>query len=166
MVCCELRRAKGTGPKTGPDAAAIAGDQSELSACPPWDGTENDLARFSNPVSLGSETAVLELIMRYSAQEADAWGAAGVAAAFAEDPTAPGLDGDLDGLGLDDDRRLMLSVFRQEKLGLLRGIVSRLTHMRKISDLLKRPIKMPSIKSPPPVLGTQVLEKGRYGVVG
>ena len=118
-----------------------------------WDGTEEDLSRFANPVSLASEMAALELLMRYSAREADAWGEAGVAAALAEDPTAPGLDGDLDGLGLDADRRLMLSVFRQEKLALLRGIVSRLTHMRKVSGLLNRPIKMPVNASPPAVLG-------------
>lgn len=118
-----------------------------------WDGTEADLPRFATPVSLASEMFALELLMRYGAREADAWGEAGVACALAEDPTAPGLDGDLDGLGLDTDRRLMLSVFRQEKIALLRSIVSRLTHMRKVSGLLNRPIKMPVNTSPPATLG-------------
>lgn len=118
-----------------------------------WDGTEADLPRFNTPVSLASEMFALELLMRYSAREADAWGEAGVACAVAEDPAAPGLDGDLDDLGLDTDRRLMLSVFRQEKIALLRSIVSRLTHMRKVSGLLNRPIKMPVNTSPPAVLG-------------
>lgn len=130
-------------------ASLSAGGESELS----WDGTEAGLLRFTAPVSLASENAAFELLMRYSAREADDWGKAGVAAALAEDPAAPDLDGDLDGLGLDTDRRLMLSVFRQEKIALLRGIVGRLTHMRKVSDLLDRPIKMPVSGSPPPVLG-------------
>ncbi|CAB1112411.1 unnamed protein product [Ectocarpus sp. CCAP 1310/34] len=130
-------------------AGLSAGGESELS----WDGTEADLSRFTAPISLASENAAFELLMRYSAREADDWGKAGVAAALAEDPAAPGLDGDLDGLGLDTDRRLMLSVFRLEKIALLRGIVGRLTHMRKVSDLLNRPIKMPVSGSPPPVLG-------------
>lgn len=120
----------------------------------PWDGTELDLERFAAPVSLATETAVLELIMRYCALELDEWADAGVAAALAEDPRAPGLDADLDGLGLDSDRRLMLSVFRQEKVCLLRDVISRLTHVRKVSDLLQKPIKMPPMKSPPPVHGT------------
>ncbi|CAM9585968.1 unnamed protein product [Ectocarpus fasciculatus] len=138
IVCCEAAASLG------------AHGESELS----WDGTEAGLSRFTAPVSLASENAAFELLMRYSAREADAWGKAGVAAALAEDPAAPGLDGDLDGLGLDEDRRLMLSVFRQEKIALLRGIVGRLTHMRKVSDLLNRPIKMPVNGSPPPVLGS------------
>lgn len=141
VVCCEGSTAPVTPNGTDGDTPLR------------WDGTEADLPRFSEPVSLASEIASFELIMRYGAREADAWGEAGVAAALAEDPAAPGLDGDLDGLGLDTDRRLMLSVFRQEKLALLRGIVSRLTHMRKVSDLLNRPIKMPAARSPPPVLG-------------
>lgn len=144
VICCE-----GSSATFAPNE--IAGDAPLR-----WDGTETDLSRFSEPVSLASEIASFELLMRYSAREADAWGEAGVAAALAEDPAAPGLDGDLDGLGLDTDRRLMLSVFRQEKLALLRGIVSRLTHMRKVSDLLNRPIKMPAARSPPPVLGASV----------
>lgn len=139
VIFCEARS-----PSDG-----SAGEKPKLR----WDGTETDLSRFTTPVSLASENATLELIMRYCAREADAWGEAGVAAALAEDPTAPGLDGDLDGLGLDTDRRLMLSVFRQEKVVLLRSIVRRLTHMRKVSDLLQRPIKMPVNTSPPPVLG-------------
>lgn len=122
----------------------------------PWDGTESDLARFAAPLSLATETAALELILRYTALEADSWGNAGVMCAFVEDPTADGLDGDLDGLGLDDDKKLMLSVFRKEKIILLRGIISRLTHMRKVGDLLQRPIKMPALRSPPPVLGTSM----------
>lgn len=149
VVCCEGR---GTSNPSGGTS-----DGSGNADASPWDGTEDDLARFSAPVSLVSEISAFEILMRYSAREADAWGEAGVAAALAEDLTAPGLDGDLDGLGLDADRRLMLSVFRQEKLGLLRGIVGRLTHMRKVSDLLKRPIKMPVVKSPPPVLGVPAL---------
>lgn len=104
----------------------------------------------------GRKIAALELIMKYTAMEADAWGDAGVACAVAEDPTDDGLDGDLDGLGLDDDRRLMLSVFRQEKVRLLRGVVSRLTQMRKISGMLQRPIKMPEMGPPPAVLGGSV----------
>ena len=123
VICCEASSTTVT-PK------GSAGDASLR-----WDGTEADLSRFSAPVSLASEIASFELLMRYGAREADAWGEAGVAAALAQDPAEPGLDGDLDGLGLDTDRRLMLSVFRQEKLALLRGIVSRLTHMRKVSDL-------------------------------
>ncbi|CAM9255945.1 unnamed protein product [Laminaria digitata] len=144
VICCE-------GSSTTATPNGSTGDASLR-----WDGTEADLSRFSAPVSLVSEIASFELLMRYGAREADAWGEAGVAAALAEDPAAPGLDGDLDGLGLDTDRRLMLSVFRQEKLALLRGIVSRLTHMRKVSDLLNRPIKMPAARSPPPVLGAPV----------
>lgn len=144
IICCE-------GSSTPADPNGGAGDASLG-----WDGTEADLSRFSAPVSLSLEIASFELLMRYSAREADAWGEAGVAAALAEDPSAPGLDGDLDGLGLDPDRRLMLSVFRQEKLALLRGIVSRLTHMRKVSDLLNRPLKMPAARSAPPVLGAPV----------
>lgn len=142
VVCCE-----GRGTSKSPDGR----EDTETHR---WDGTEADLPRFNAPVSLASEIAAFELLMRYSAREADMWGEAGVAAAFSEDLTAPALDGDLDGLGLDADRRLMLSVFRQEKLALLRGLVSRLTHMRKVSDLLNRPIKMPVVKSPPPVLGS------------
>lgn len=147
VVTCEAQ-----GPSDGGDPSNVGstGEESNLR----WDGTEGDLSRFTTPVSLASETATLELLMKYCAREADAWGEAGVAAALAEDPTAPGLDGDLDGLGLDTDRRLMLSVFRQEKVALLRGIVGRLTHMRKVSDLLQRPIKMPVNASPPAVLGT------------
>lgn len=148
IVTCE---AEGSGVSTTDDAVAGAASKGL-----PWDGTEADLARFNTPVSLASEIATYELLMRYCAREADAWGEAGVAAALAEDPTAPGLDEDLDGLGLDEDRRLMLSVFRQEKVALLRSIVGRLTHMRKVSDLLNRPIKMPVNKSPPRVLGPAV----------
>lgn len=144
VICCQ-------GFSTAANPNGCAGDASLG-----WDGTEADLSRFSAPVSLTSEIASFELLMRYNAREADAWGEAGVAAALAEDPSAPGLDGDLDGLGLDPDRRLMLSVFRQEKLALLRGIVSRLTHMRKVSDLLNRPLKMPAARSAPPVLGAPV----------
>lgn len=151
MVCCERN---GTiNPAEGSSGGSSGGGESLR-----WDGTEADLSRFGSPVSLASECDAMELLMRYSAREADAWGDAGVAAALAEDPTASGLDGDLDGLGLDTDRRLMLSVFRQEKLVLLRGIVSRLTHMRKVSDLLNRPIKMPVVKSPPAVLGRPVFK--------
>lgn len=127
----------------------------------PWDGTETDLERFASPISLASELAVFELLMRYSAREADSWADNGVAAASAQDPTALGLDTDLDGLGLDADRRLMLSVFRQEKLTLLRSVVSRLTHMRKVSDMLNRPIKMPVVRSPPPVLGVPMLRNAQ-----
>lgn len=148
VVCCE-RSEDSTTSTPSPDGTSST--DSPLSK--PWDGTQADLARFSSPVSLASEMLALELLMKYCAREADAWGEAGVAPAFAEDPTAPGLDGDLDGLGLDADRRLMLSVFRQEKLLLLRGVVSRLTHMRKVSSLLNRPIRMPAVVSPPPVLG-------------
>lgn len=148
IVSCEAApRAGGDGDAS---AAGNAGGETQKLR---WDGTEEDLSRFTTPVSLESEMAALELLMRYSAREADAWGEAGVSAALAEDPAAPGLDGDLDGLGLDADQRLMLSVFRQEKVALLRGIVSRLTHMRKVSGLLNRPIKMPVNKSPPAVLG-------------
>lgn len=143
IICCE-----GCGNANSADGNLISESR--------WDGSEADLSRFSAPVSLPSEISAFELLMRYSAREADAWGDAGVAAALAEDPAAPGLDRDLDGLDLDADRRLMLSVFRQEKLVLLRGIVSRLTHMRKVSDLLRRPIKMPVTRSPPPVLGASV----------
>lgn len=146
VISCE---AQGPHDNDNPSDGGTAGGDSKLR----WDGTEADLSRFATPVSLASETATLELLMRYCAREADAWGEAGVAAALAEDPAAPGLDGDLDGLGLDTDRRLMLSVFRQEKVALLRGIVSRLMHMRKVSDLLQKPIKMPVNTSPPAVLG-------------
>lgn len=146
MICCERRNDE--------ERNDAANDAKSPGA---WDGTEADLARFASPVSLASEIEAMESIMRYSAQEADTWGSVGgVACALAEEPTATGLDGDLDGLGLDDDRRLMLSVFRQEKIKLLRGVVSRLTHMRKVSDLLQKPIKMPVDKSPPPVLGTSL----------
>ncbi|CAM9235852.1 unnamed protein product [Hapterophycus canaliculatus] len=148
IVMCE---ADVTGLSAADDVVASAESKGL-----PWDGTEADLVRFSTPVSLASEIATYELLMRYCAREADAWGEAGVAAALAENPTAPGLDGDLDGLGLDTDRRLMLSVFRQEKVSLLRSIVGRLTHMRKVSDLLNRTIKMPVNKSPPRVLGPTV----------
>lgn len=127
----------------------------------PWDGTETDLERFSSPVSLASELAVFKLLMRYSAREADSWANNGVTAASAQNPTAPGLDADLDGLGLDADQRLMLSVFRQEKLMLLRSVVSRLTHMWKVSDMLNRPIKVPVVRSPPPVLGMPMLRNTR-----
>ncbi|CAM9645621.1 unnamed protein product [Scytosiphon promiscuus] len=148
IVMCEV---DGSGVSAIDDVVASV-ESKELR----WDGTEADLERFNTPVSLVSEIATYELLMRYCAREADAWGEAGVAAALAEDPTAPGLDGDLDGLGLDADRRLMLSVFRQEKVALLRSIIGRLTHMRKVSDLLNRPIKMPVNKSPPRVLGPAV----------
>lgn len=146
IVSCEAQSASDCG---NPSDGGSASGESNLR----WDGTKADLSRFATPVSLASETATLELLMRYCAREADAWGEAGVAAALAEDPRAPGLDGDLDRLGLDTDRRLMLSVFRQEKVALLRSIVGRLTHMRKVSDLLQRPIKMPVNTSPPAVLG-------------
>lgn len=148
IVSCEA--APCAGDDDDPFAAGNSGEETKKLR---WDGTEEDLSRFTTPVSLESEMAALELLMRYSAREADAWGEAGVAAALAEDPAAPGLDGDLDGLGLDADRRLMLSVFRQEKVALLRSIVSRLTHVRKVSGLLNRPIKMPVNRSPPAVLG-------------
>ena len=140
MVCCE-----GTTP------SSQSGDVESR----PWDGTEADLERFRSPVSLASELAVLELLMRYSAREADAWAESGVAAASAEDANARELDADLDGLGLDPDRRLMLSVFRKEKIMLLRNIVSRLNHMRKVSDMLNKPIKIPVVRSPS-VLGAPV----------
>lgn len=147
IVSCEARGGDGTPSFDG--EIDHAGAESKLR----WDGTEADLPRFTAPVSLASEVFALELLMRYSAREADAWGEAGVAGALAEDLTAPGLDGDLDGLGLDTDRRLMLSVFRQEKIALLRSVVGRLTHMRKVSGLLNRPIKMPVNASPPAILG-------------
>lgn len=148
IVSCEAQGGDGS-PSSSDGDDGQAGAEATLR----WDGTEADLQRFAAPVSLASEMSALELLMRYSAREADAWGEAGVACALAEDPRAPGLDGDLDGLGLDADRRLMLSVFRQEKIELLRSIVSRLTHMRKVSGLLNRPIKIPVNASPPPTLG-------------
>ncbi|CAM9752935.1 unnamed protein product [Discosporangium mesarthrocarpum] len=135
------------------EAGATAVGDDAADGVRPWDGSARDLSRFSAPVSLASEVMSWELVMHCAAREADEWGAAGVAGAMAPDPSAPGLDGDLDGVvGLDEDRRLMLSVFRQEKLGLLRGVVSRLGHLRKVSGLLNRPVEVPVMKSPP-VLG-------------
>lgn len=151
IVFCERQRGVGRSAESAASNPYMEGNES------PWDRTERDLERFKAPISLASENAALELIMRYCALEADAWGDAGVAAALADDPTAPGLDDDLDGLGLNPDQRLMLSVFRQEKLCLLRGIISRLTHLRKMGDLLKRPIKLPPLKHTPTVLGTLAL---------
>ena len=152
IISCEVQAAGGDGGGDSSPSDGGAEEEAERLRLR-WDGTEADLPRFATPVSLASEMFALELLMRYSAREADAWGEAGVACALAEDPTAPGLDGDLDELGLDTDRRLMLSVFRQEKIALLRSIVSRLTHMRRVSGLLNRPIKIPVNTSPPPTLG-------------
>ena len=152
IISCEAQAAGGDGGGDSSPSDGGAEEEAERLRLR-WDGTEADLPRFATPVSLASEMFALELLMRYSAREADAWGEAGVACALAEDPTAPGLDGDLDELGLDTDRRLMLSVFRQEKIALLRSIVSRLTHMRRVSGLLNRPIKIPVNTSPPPTLG-------------
>lgn len=149
IVCSEPGTERGSAAGSAPSNPAAPGTHI------PWDGTEGDLERFAAPVSLESETAALELIMKFCALEADAWGDAGVAAALAEDPRAPDSEIDLDGLELDPDRRLMLSVFRQEKLCLLRDVISRLTHMVKVSGLLNRPIKMPPIQAPP-VLGPPV----------
>ncbi|CAM9312234.1 unnamed protein product [Choristocarpus tenellus] len=168
MVCCEpgaprtvANRARNEASKGSSDnpldlaVCATEGNVSEMP--PPWDGSSEDLSRFTTPVSLVSEMSAWELVMHLAAEEADAWGEAGVARALVKDVSAPGLDGDLDGVGLDDERRLMLSVFRQEKLLLLRRVLSRLGHLRKVSGMLNRPVKVPVVKVPPVLGSSRVL---------